>query len=332
MTISRRAFISLAGAGMAATALSPMLNAKQTPLNQKLTLWGPPIGPSIALARVAENGRSGQLIEQLDFKVWRTPDQLRSGIISGDMQLSGVPSYVGANLYNKGMPVQLMNIMTWGLLYLVSTDPSISRITDIVGKTITMPFRNDMPDLVFQYITNKAGLVAGKDFQLNYAPTPLTVIQMMMSGRADLCILPEPAATAAMLKGRQKQLSFHRVLSIQDAWGEATGGKPRIPQAGLLVDKKLVEQAPEFLQQLQLDCVEASRWANANPAAAGGLAEQHLAIKAKVTELSLPFVNLAATPAMEAKAELEDFFSKMGELSPAIIGGKLPDDDFYLKF
>ncbi|EPJ45368.1 MAG: ABC transporter substrate-binding protein [Osedax symbiont Rs1] len=327
MSISRRRFLSLTGAGLAASSLPSLLSANQ---GSQLTIWGPPIGPSITLAHVAANGTSRSHIDHLDFKVWRTPDQLRSGIISGDMQLSGIPSYVGANLYNKGIPVQLMNILTWGLLYIVSTDGSIKSIADIAGKTITMPFKNDMPDLVFKYITEKAGMVNGKDFTLNYASTPLEVVQMMLSGRADICILPEPAATAAMLKGHSKGLQIHRSISIQEAWGEATGGSPRIPQAGLLVNRQLVDTSPDLLRAIQQDCVTSSAWAINNPAEAGVLAQDYIGIKAKITEKSMPFINLDATPAQTAKKELESFFAKLAELSPAIIGGKLPDNDFYL--
>lgn len=327
--ISRRQLLGAGAAALSCAAFPGSAFAKTSNLRD-LTLWGPPVGPSVALAHLAQKGETASMVEGLTFRAWRTPDQLRAGVVSGDMQVSGVPSYVGANLYNKGVAVRMLNIMTWGLLYMMSTDGSIERVEDIAGKTITMPFKNDMPDLVFHYITTKAGMKPGKDFKLVYATTPMEVAQMMMIGKADTVILPEPAATACMLKGKKNARSISRVLNIQQAWGRATGGPARIPQAGLLVSDQMVERHSDVLKVLQADCVRSSQWALNNPVDAGLIAEDHLGVKAAVTELSLPFVNLETTLAADAKGEMESFFTRMAELSPKIIGGKLPDGDFYL--
>ena len=327
--ISRRNFLGVSAAAGVVASLPSIAIANKKSLS-KLTLWGPPVGPSVALAHVAQSGTSRSMVDELTFRAWRTPDQLRAGIVSGDMQISGVPSYVGANLYNKGMPVQMLNIMTWGLLYMMSSNDKVQKLEDIAGKTVTMPFKNDMPDLVFQYITKKAGMTPGKDFNLNYAATPMEVVQMMMIGKADIAILPEPAATATMLKGKMNAVGVNRVLSVQQEWGKATGGPSRIPQAGMLVNKKLVEDHFDVVRAIQADCVRSSTWALNNPVDAALLAEDHLGVKAPVVELSMPFVNLETTLAADARKEMEDFFTRLAELSPKIIGGKLPDADFYL--
>ncbi|WP_417831762.1 ABC transporter substrate-binding protein [Terasakiella sp.] len=327
--LSRRKLLGVGAAALTCSAF-PGLAFGATERLRDLTLWGPPVGPSVALAHLAQKGKTRALVDNLTFKAWRTPDQLRSGIVSGDMQVSGVPSYVGANLYNKGLRVRMLNIMTWGLLYMMSSDDTVSKLEDIAGKTVTMPFKNDMPDLVFQYITAKAGMKPGKDFNLVYATTPMEVVQMMMVGKADIVILPEPAATATILKGKMNARSVRRVLDIQQEWGVATNGPARIPQAGLLVNADLADKHMDVLRTLQADCIRSSQWALNNPVDAGVIAEDHLGVKAAVTELSMPYVNLETTLALDAKAEIEAFFTRLAELSPKIIGGKLPDAGFYL--
>jgi len=327
--ISRRKLLGVSAAAVAYSAFPPLAYAATSPLNN-LTLWGPPVGPSIALAHLANKGETSQMVPGLKFRAWRTPDQLRAGVVSGDMQITGVPSYVGANLYNKGLPVKMLNIMTWGLLYMMSSDGAVTKLEDIRGKTVTMPFKNDMPDLVFQYITAKAGMKPGEDFNLSYAATPLEVVQMMMVGKADVTILPEPAATASILKGKMNAVDVRRVLSLQEEWGEATGGAARIPQAGLLVNSALLDNHFDVIKALQADCVRSTQWALNNPVDAGLIAEDHLGVKAAVTELSMPYINMETTLAADARKEMEDFFSKMAELSPKIIGGKLPGADFYI--
>ncbi|MCB2099759.1 MAG: ABC transporter substrate-binding protein, partial [Rhodobacterales bacterium] len=158
--ITRRRALGLSAATAAGALLPAAWSGRGAAAGrlENLVLWGPPAGPSIALAHLVRHGESRRQVGDLSFKVWRTPDQMRAGFVSGDIRISGIPSYVGANLYNKGLPVRMVNIMTWGVLYLLSADDGVSTLADIAGRTVTMPFRNDMPDLVFRYITAKAGL------------------------------------------------------------------------------------------------------------------------------------------------------------------------------
>lgn len=55
--------------------------------------------------------------DEVEFLSWNSPDELRARIISGQAQVSAVPTYVGANLYNKDVDVQLLNTLIWGILY-----------------------------------------------------------------------------------------------------------------------------------------------------------------------------------------------------------------------
>ena len=52
--------------------------------------------------------------EDVEFLTWNTPDELRARISGGQVQVSAVPTYVGANLYNKGVDIQLVNTLIWG--------------------------------------------------------------------------------------------------------------------------------------------------------------------------------------------------------------------------
>jgi NitT/TauT family transport system substrate-binding protein len=49
-----------------------------------------------------------------------------------------------------------------------------------------------------------------------------------------------------------------------------------------------------------------------------------------VIEKSIPYCNLVATPAREARTAVESVLEAMAEVNPGYIGGKLPDADFYL--
>ena len=44
----------------------------------------------------------------------------------------------------------------------------------------------------------------------------------------------------------------------------------------------------------------------------------------------IPRLQLEMVPAQKAKTELEDFYTRLTTLSPDIVGGTMPADDFYL--
>jgi NitT/TauT family transport system substrate-binding protein len=69
-----------------------------------------------------------------------------------------------------------------------------------------------------------------------------------------------------------------------------------------------------------------------NPEEAGKLVETQLpqlGLKAAVMTASLKNITWRYTPAKDARPSLEAFFQDLSELSPEVIGGKVPDDGFY---
>lgn len=331
MNQTRRCFLYNCGlAGAAALAGATLPGAALAAPGRNLTMYGPPAGPSVIQAHLAETGVLGDLVDELGFEVYRNPDILRAGFVSGRWELAVTPSYVAANLHNKGIPVRLMNIMTSGLLYLVSTDPQITSVPDLAGKSVVMPFKADMPDLVLQYIAAESGMKANRDYQLNYVANPFQALQLLLSGRADHAVLPEPVATAARLRGLKSSRQLHRAINLQQAWGEVTGGEAAIPQAGMVVSETLLQALPELPKRLNQALSESTAWVVNNPASAGRLGEAYLGMKAPVIEQSIPFSNFRLTPAAEGREQLQRFFGILARVSPAIIGGRLPADDFYL--
>ncbi|MCG8425910.1 MAG: ABC transporter substrate-binding protein [Chromatiales bacterium] len=331
MSTNRREFLAMtAGLGMSAVlgGFSLPLRAA-TPL-EELMIYGPPAAPSLVLAHLAERGELQGMVKEVGFQVYRNPDQLRTGFVSGRWKVAGTPSYVAANMYNRGIPVRLLNIMTWGLLYLMSRNEQVQKIEDLRGQTVAMFFKNDMPDLVFQALVSHAGMTIGKDIKLQYVTTPLEGVQLLLSGRVDHAVLPEPAATASLLKGLKSTQKIHRTLNLQDAWGVMTGGDKRIPQAGMMIAADLVERQPGIVAALNNAFAQSADWVNNNPSSAGRLGEAYMKVKAPVIEKSVPQSNIQPVTGIKAKPALEKFFSQLAEINPGIIGGKLPAAEFYL--
>lgn len=258
------------------------------------------------------------------------PNQLRTGFVSGRWTLAGTPTYVAANMANRAVPVHLVNVMTQGLLYVVSRDDKVKSFEDLSGKTVAMFFKGDMPDLICQYIAEQKGLRIGEDIKLHYLATPVEAIQLLLSGRVDQAVLPEPVATGAIMKGMRAARKLLRAIDVQQAWAGVTGGPPTIPQAGMMIAEPLMERHPGLVADLQQAFAASADWVNSNPASAGKLGAAYMPLKPPVIERSIPFSNIEPKTGKAARPALEDFYGRLAELNPGIIGGRLPDAGFYL--
>jgi NitT/TauT family transport system substrate-binding protein len=69
---------------------------------------------------------------------------------------------------------------------------------------------------------------------------------------------------------------------------------------------------------------------NADPAGAARNAAAAFGMPPEVIAQAVPHSNLVARRAAEARPALEAMFAEIARRNPALIGGRLPDDAFYL--
>ncbi|MEM1078103.1 MAG: ABC transporter substrate-binding protein [Pseudomonadota bacterium] len=261
---------------------------------------------------------------------WRNPDELRAGLTSGKIALSVVPVQAAANLYNRGFPIRLANAMTDGLLYITAEDAEINSISDLAGRRVAVPFRGDTPEIIFGQLLEHAGLDAAADLQITYAGTPTEGMQMMLAGRVDAALTTEPSTTAALLRAAQAGKQLRRAISIQDAWGEMTGSGPVLPQAGLAITQPFLDQNGAHVPALLTALEAATEDVLADPSTAAAHATSVLGMPAPLLAASIPSSNLVARRASQARSDIERMLTAMAGPDMARIGGKLPDDAFYL--
>lgn len=300
----------------------------------KLTLAGPSAAVSNALIHMVDSGALADLAEVVEFVPWRDPDQLRVMALDGRADVLAMPTNVAANLYNRGAKLQLINVSTWGVLWLVSRDPALKSLADLRGKELAMPFRGDMPDIVLQLLAEGQGMDVRKDLNLRYVASPVDAMQLLVMRRVDHALLAEPAASMALRKTGSFPLSviapeLHRSVDLQKEWGRVFARAARIPQAGIAVMGALRER-PELVARIEAEYARALAWCKVNAAACGkAVAARIDVLSAEAVADSIAVSQLEVVPSRDARAELEHLFAKLVARNPALVGGKLPDDGFY---
>ncbi|WP_276807822.1 ABC transporter substrate-binding protein [Castellaniella defragrans] len=334
----RRALLGLAPAlGLLSAAparAQQAADASAAPLDRPLVLSGPPATVSYPLVHLVDSGALNDVAPGARFQLWHNPDQLRAWAVRDGADFMAMPSNVAANLYNQGVPLRLLNVSTWGMLWLVTRDASRRTLEDFRGQEIAMPFRADMPDILFGLLATRLGLDPKRDFSLRHVPTPFDAIQLLLTRRVDHALLPEPAVSMALRKSDSFPVSIvaptlYRGVDLSQAWGRILEREPRIPQAGLVAVGPLHADA-RLADRLRRGYADSLAWCLAHPQECGEAVARHIPmLTPEAVADSIAQARERAVDAREARPELEYFFRCLLDGQPALVGGRLPDDGFY---
>ena len=75
---------------------------------------GPFASVSHPIIRMAQNKSLKDMGINIEFVLWKNPDELRALILNGDINFIALPTNVAANLYNKGVDIKLLNVSILG--------------------------------------------------------------------------------------------------------------------------------------------------------------------------------------------------------------------------
>lgn len=330
--VSRRALIAMA-------AMAPILTAcgsssgsptgSSEPLETLRIRHPHTLAFAAPFLLIEKDGTLQQYATTVDVGEWSSPDMLRSMLVNGKSAVTAVPTYVGANLANRGIEVRMAAVTVWGLLWLIGPEGAAPGWESLRGEKVMIPLPNDMPDLVFRFLANANGLERD-DYQVEYFAQMPEVVSRLVSGEGTWAVLPEHMATVALSQARQNDRRLTRFMNLQEAWAGVTGGQPRIPQAGIVVSSQLAEQRPELIGAVLDELAAAVGTVNAANSQTVATITTGTGVPEQVVADVIPRLNLEVVPADQARTELEAFYTNLATLSPDIIGGRLPDASFYL--
>jgi len=276
-----------------------------------------------------------EFADKVEFVMWKNPDQLRAMIINKEVDFVAVPTNVASILYNKKQPIELLNVSVWGILKILVRDEKIKKLEDLKGSELVVPWRGDMPDIVLRSIMKKKGL-SKDDIKLIYVSNPMDAAQQLIMRRADNILLPEPATSMVLRKTKSFPINIvaptvFRGVDLQEDWGEVYKREAKIPQAGMAVVGDMIAKK-EIVKKFEAEYIKAMDWYKNNTKEAGELVVKYVEMfDADAITDSIGFVQLDVKKAIDVKEDLDFFFNVLKEENPKIIGGALPDENFYVQ-
>lgn len=289
---------------------------------EKIVVQAPMAPPTTPLFKFAgDSALNGANIELILYK---SVEEATTRIAKGEADFTVLPLNVAAKLYNKQMDISLANVSTWGILYLLTTDSQVTEWQDLEGKELYVGAQGSSPDVLTQYFMSKNGMKAGA-IKLAYLSSP-EIAQLMINGLANNVVLPEPQATQVLMNNSQARIA--RDFYVE--WQAFEGKDAKLPQAGMVVRNEFARSYPKAVTEFQNAYKSAVEWTVANPAEAAPLAFSNMNIPPQVFIKSMEKTRIFFVSGQEAREDVNIYLSRLLDISPDMVGGKLPDEKFFL--
>lgn len=252
------------------------------------------------------------------------PDAVIPKLVSGEADMAIIPPNLASAVYNKTEgKIKVLAINNLGVLYLVeSKDMDINSIDDLVnsGETIYASGKGATPDIAIKEVL-KANGYKEDDLNIEFLSEASEVAQKMISGQAKVALLPEPMATSVIMKADGAKVA----LDINDLYETATDS-PLI-SAVLVARSEYLDDidVPLLLETYEQSIKEAINDVDntAKLLEEYDIMPEAIAKKA-MDKFALKYIDGEKMQTMMQK-HLEDLYNS----NPQLVGGSLPEDDFY---
>lgn len=289
---------------------------------EKIVVQAPVAPPTTPLFKFAKDGDLNGV--RLELILYKSVEEATTRIAKGEADFTVLPLNVAAKLYNKQVDISLANVSAWGILYLLTTDDRLATWQDLKGKELYVGAQGSSPDVLTRYFISKNGIKEG-DIKLAYLNSP-EIAQLMINGLVSNAVLPEPQATQVLMNNSRARLA----RDFYEDWQVFEGKDARLPQAGMVVRNGFARLYPGAVAEFQNAYKDAVEWTVVNPVEAAPLAASNMNIAAPVFVKSMEKTRIFFSTGAKAREDVNTYLSRLLNISPDMVGGKLPDEKFFL--
>lgn len=286
-------------------------------------------GPTgVGAARLLSQADADEAANHYDYVISADNSELVAGLTSGDIDIATVASNVAVNLYNKtDGGVKIIALGTRGVLHILegSGGTDINSIADLVGETIYSAGQGANPEYILRYLLAENGLEPDVDVNIVFADAT-EITAKLLSGEIKYAMLPVPAATAAIIKGEGQ---IRAAVDVTEAWEDLYNGSELIMTA-VVARTEFIEEHPEAVAAFLEEYEASIDYVNSHvDEAAELIAGYGITPNAAIAKQAIPQCHLVFISGEDMAPAISDYFMVLYSVSPASVGGALPDDAIY---
>lgn len=285
-------------------------------------------GPtSLGLLFLMDKANKGETANTYEFRMATGADEILPLMVKGDLDIALIPANVASILYHKTQGgVEVIDINTLGVLYMVSGEDGLADFTDLKGKTIYLTGKGTTPDYVLQYLLNANGMSVD-DVTLEYKSEATEVASVLAEDPTAIGLLPQPFVTAACMQNDALKVIF----DLNEEWNKVQGASGSSMVTGVtVVRKEFLEENEEAVKAFMEEHKASAEAINADPATGAALAvEAQIVAKEPIAQKAIPDCNITYMDKAEMKQALSGYLDVLFHQDSLSIGGGLPESDFY---
>lgn len=310
-----------------ASTVQPTADAR--PIVNLAVLSGP---TGIGAAKLMADDKDGLTVNNYHVTVAAANDEVTAKLINGEVDIAAIATNVAANLYHKSDgAIQIAALNTLGVLHILERGDTIKTMSGLKGKTIYATGQGANPEYVLSYLLKESGLTPGGDVDIVWK-TAQEVSTLMLTGEAEVCMLPEPAATALIVKSASDSQTGGQIraaLDLTEEW-EAVSPDSILTMGCIVVRTSYAAEHPDIVKNFLTEYAASIDYVKTNADAAAELvAEYGIAPSAPIAKLAIPRCNLVCITGTDVRDDIQGYYEVLYAANPAAIGGSIPDDAFY---
>ena len=312
------------------TAESTVASAEETSQNTDGTvvrvasLKGP---TSLGLLFLMDKAEKGETSNAYEFQMATGADEILPLMVKGDLDIALIPANVASILYHKTQGgVEVIDINTLGVLYMVSGENDLADFTDLKGKTIYLTGKGTTPDYVLQYLLTANGMSVD-DVTLEYKSEATEVASVLAEDPTAIGLLPQPFVTAACMQNDALKVIF----DLNEEWNKIQGVSGSSMVTGVtVVRKEFLEEHEDAVKSFMEEHKASAEAINADPTTGAALAvEAQIVAKEPIAQKAIPGCNITYMDKADMKQALSGYLDVLFHQDSLSIGGGLPESDFY---
>ncbi len=296
-------------------------------------------GPTgMGMAKLIHDNGGVEGNEKYQFVKYESPSLATADLLAGKIDMACIPTNAAATLYNKkGESIKVLALNCLNSLFLMTkTGTEITSLDDLEGKTI-YTVSDGTPAVILNYLLSESGINAtvntsiGEGADEKVITSPQDLAPLLIAGKLDIALVPEPVATAAPLKiaSQGKDYTYTVAINVSEAWSEISDSP--VAMGCIVASSDFVKEHKELTDSFLLEYKSSieyisnseNRDNSAEYIVEAGVLDAAGAAKKSLANLGS---EIAYKDGADMKNILVDFYNAIGA---ALIGGKLPDDNFY---
>lgn len=285
-------------------------------------------GPtSLGILDLMDRAEKGETKHPYEFRMAVGADELLPLMAKGELDMALIPANVAAVLYHKTEGgVCVVDINTLGVLYLVTGDEAVAGSADLKGRTICLTGKGATPEASLRYVLDRSGLGEG-DYVLEYRSEATEVAALLAEDPSRVGLLPQPFATAALMQNGDLRIA----IDMNAQWEQLQGGEGGGMVTGVtVVRREFLEEHEDVVEDFLEEHGSSVAAVNGDPEKGAALAVRAgIVAKEAIAAEAIPRCNLVCVTGEEMKAALSAYLEALAGFDAGLIGGALPEEDFY---